>query len=147
MLYTQLIEQAKQLVVTRDDITGKLYLNPAYRFILHDNQLVADNVADFPFVTDDIIAQNLMLYVQNENDKLNKGILLTEWAYEAINNVVQPAITDGQNEFIKNVMQYMKLNDTLKDKQAQLNKKEQTLQQKSKIQNIIPGMTFTKRTP
>ena len=50
-----------------------------------------------------------------------------------------------ENELMKNMMDYMKLNHELKEREAEVERKEEIHEQKSNIVELMPGINFSKR--
>lgn len=147
MLYSEVIERAKEVAIIIDDASLKAYLRPDYRHLLHLENLTAEHVSDFRGVTNDIIAENLKLEVEAHNLKVDRTPIVMDWLATVITSTIEPAMIDQENELFKNMMEYMQLNDSLKDKERELEHKEQQLEQKSNIRELIPGMNFSKAKP
>ena len=49
-----------------------------------------------------------------------------------------------ETEYIKNVMEYMKLNDQLKDREQKLDEREGALDGKEEVEQMFPQMDFGK---
>lgn len=147
MLYTEYIEKAKDICIVKDEDTGKMYLRPDYRYVMYLEGMKASDISDFDGVNDDMIAEHLKLFVSNNNEKLSVIDNVAKWVYDIISVVVDPALTTEENELMSNMMNYMKLNDSLKDKEKALADKEKTLDQKKDVVYAFPGIDFSKKKP
>jgi len=101
-------------------------------------------VTDFPITWEDV-REILELEVKKINALHDNTRAVVDWLYLAINEVIEPTMVDQENELLKNVTEYMKLNASLKDREKNIEKKEKALEDKSNIVQLTPGMNFSKR--
>lgn len=141
MTYTEYMNKVKDIALYEDN--GTWYLMPNYLYLIHQNKLDLgyyvdpEDIADMPNITMQQVKEELRLEVAMRNKKNDHTKQVVDWIYELLTVTIDPKITEEQNEFIKNVMNYMQYNDQLKDK-------EKALEEKSKIVDFAPGMSFKK---
>lgn len=144
MTYTEFFTKAFELVITDDENTGFVFLEPHYKKWLVENELTPDLVTDFDVTWEDV-REILELEVKKTNALYDNTRAVVDWLHLAINSVIDPAMTEQENELLKNVTEYMKLNASLKDREKDIEKKEKVLEDKSNIVQFAPGMNFSKR--
>lgn len=144
MLYSEYIEKAIELTITEDTYSGLYYLDPHYKVKLADAELLPDCVSDHPMDMYDLY-EVLKLEVDRQNVIHNNSKYCVDFLAEIISSTIIPSTINQENELVKNLISYMKLNDSLKDKEAELDKKEKNLDDKSNVAKIAPGMSFAKR--
>ena len=144
MLYSEYLIKSKELVIVKDEITGLAYLSPDYRVILIDNELTPDVISNYELSWQDI-REILDLEVTRFNTERDYTKVVIDWLYDTITAVIDPAISKEQSELIQNVMSYMELNSSLKDRERDIEKKEKIVQEKHNIVDIMPGVNFSKR--
>lgn len=106
MLYSEFIIKAENLTIEQAD-NGLFYLEPMWRSILNDNQLYFNAVSDFDVSPEEVL-EVLQLEVAKRNAIISKKPDVENWLYEVISGTVDPAITDEENEYIKDFLEYMK---------------------------------------
>lgn len=144
MLYSEYLIKSKELVIVKDEITGLAYLSPDYRVILIDNELTPDVISNYELSWQDI-REILDLEVTRFNTERDYTKVVIDWLYDTITAVIDPEISKEQSELIQNVMSYMELNSSLKDRERDIEKKEKIVQEKHNIVDIMPGVNFSKR--
>jgi hypothetical protein len=118
MLYTEFIHKAIDLTIVEAD-NGLFYLEPLWRNVLHDNQLFFNDVSDFetePSIVEDV----LKLEVEKRNKINSVKPYVLNWIHEVISATVEPAILQEENDYIKNLTEYLKVNkeaQALKEKE------------------------------
>lgn len=147
MLYDTLMRKAADATIVNED--GNIYLMPEYRRVLRDEGLRGDKVTDTQ-VTDEEIWDYLKLEVERLKEVSSKKEYIYEWIYDVINQAVEPMMTDQENQLFKNMMDYMKLNEDIKEKDVELKEREDKLKNKeefvNKKQDIgVAGFNFAKR--
>ena len=143
MTYFEAMEAAIELTVVTDSISGMSYLEPNYRLLLKESGISLPNDKD-----GSELYELLHLEVEKRNAKLNRLQPVLDWLYDVMTTTVDPAVTQEENELIKNVMDYMKLNSDLKVKEKELEQKEQGLEVKERVGNVIPfDINFNKKRP
>lgn len=141
MTYTEYMNDIKDIALFEED--GVWYLRPNYMHLIHLEHLDLgyyvdpEDIEDMPNVTMKQIQEELRLEVGMRNKKKDHKKQVVDWLYELLTATVDPLVTEKQNEFIANVMDYLQYNDKLKDK-------ERALEEKSKIVDFAPGMSFKK---
>lgn len=143
MTYFEAMEAAIELTVVTDSISGMSYLEPNYRLLLKESGISLPDDKD-----GSELYELLHLEVEKRNAKLNRLQPVLDWLYDVMTTTVDPAVTQEENELIKNVMDYMKLNSDLKVKEKELEQKEQGLEVKERVGNVIPfDINFSKKKP
>lgn len=145
MLYSQFMHEAMKLVIIDDDkASGYSYLNPHYRILLQDAELNPENVSDRKIDWNDV-AEVLKLEVERRNKTTDKGRFVVDWVFDVITSAVDPTMISEENDLMKNMMDYMKLNHTLKAREEEVQRKEDAQEQKTNVMALMPGMNFSKR--
>lgn len=147
MLYDTLMRKAIEATIVNED--GNIYLVPEYRKVLRDEKLTADKVTDTK-VTDEEIWDYLKLEVERLREVGTKREYFYEWMYDIITGTIDPAMTDQENELFKNMMDYMKLNSEVKEKDIELKEREEKLKDKEEFVDKkadvgIAGFNFAKK--
>ena len=68
----------------------------------------------------------------------------TEEVLEEAEVPVEPEVVEQQNDLMKNVVEYMQLNQSLKDRESEIEKVEDATKKKFNISKMFPGMNFEK---
>lgn len=110
MLYSQFIYKAENLTIHQLD-NEVWYLEPEWKDIICRN--VIGNIDDIEdsFLSDWWDVENILrLEVDRRNSQDNKKNEVINWLYEIITSTIEPAILEEENEYIKNVIEYLKTN-------------------------------------
>lgn len=146
MTYHDIVNQAIDLTVITDDETGVSYLEPRYRSVLFENNIELPGHALYGDEKDKELWEILKLEVEKRNAKRNVAHALAEWAYQILTQTVDPALMTEENELMQNIMDYMKLNQEVKEKKAELDEREEKIDMKEKANKTAPvGMSFAKK--
>ena len=116
MTYSKFIFQAEQLVVKQLD-NGTWYLEPEWKDVIcreveSDLSNIEDNYLEDWWDIENV----LRLEVERRNAQDSKKNDVIEWVYNVIHATVEPALQDEENDYLKNVIEYMKLNHDLEKK-------------------------------
>lgn len=113
MTYSKFIFQAEQLTVKQLD-NGTWYLEPEWKdLICRELESDLSNVED-NYLEDWWDVENvLQLEVERRNTQDSKKNDVINWLYDVINSTIEPAILDEENDYIRNLIEYMKLNHDL----------------------------------
>lgn len=145
MLYADyILKVMKAVIVDDEDASGYSYLEPNYRVLLIDAELTPDIVTDYE-VTWHMLSEALKLEVERRNRLTDKGRFVMDWLFSIITTTIEPTMIAEENELMKNTMEYMKLNHELKEKEQDLQKREDIQDKKDNIFELMPGMNFSKR--
>lgn len=152
MLYSEYMHEAMKLVVMDDsESSGFSYLDPNYRVLLLDAGQDPAKVTDHLIGWDDVV-EVLKLEVERRNHITDKARFVIDWVFEIISSTIEPAMVQEENELMKNMMEYMKLNSELKSKEqalqdraADLDHKEEVQETRGTVLQLVPGMNFSKR--
>lgn len=144
MLYADFFKQASDAVILVDEESGVVFLDPHYRVTLQDWKLDPSQIEDYP-TTWSQLGETLMLEVKRLNDCSSKVGFITEWLYRVITSTVEPMMLKEENEYIRNVMEYMRLNSALKEKEKDLTEREAKADSRDNIRQMMPGMSFEKK--
>lgn len=146
MNYHDIVNQAIEQTIIQDEDTGVSYLEPRYREVLRENNIFLPGHMLDGDAKDQELWEILRLEVDKQNAKHNVSHALSEWAYAILTQTVDPAIESEQNDLIKNIMDYMQLNQEVKEKKAELDAKEIELDAKAKASTNSPiGISFVKK--
>lgn len=144
MLYSKYISEIQKLAIIDNDDTGHSYLDPSYKVILIDAGLTPDEVTDYKIDWADV-REILELEVQRREKEFDNSRNVIDWIYSIITTTVDPVMINEENELMKNMMDYMKLNHELNEREAEVERKEEIQEQKTNIRELVPGMNFSKR--
>ena len=144
MLYSKYMLEIQKLVIIDNDDVGHSYLDPSYKMILIDAGLTPDVVTDYEIDWADV-KEILELEVQRREKEFDNSRNVIDWIYSIITTTVDPAMINEENELMKNMMDYMKLNHELNEREAEVERKEEIQEQKTNIRELVPGMNFSKR--
>ena len=146
MTYHDVVNQAIDLTVITDDETGVSYLEPRYRSVLLESGLELPGHGLYGDLKDQELWEILKLEVEKRNAKRNVAHALSEWAYNILTQTIDPALVSEENELMKNIMDYMQLNQEVKEKKAELDERETQVDMKAKATQKAPaGMSFAKK--
>lgn len=145
MLYDVYMHQVMPLVIVDDDdSSGFSYLDPHYRSILTGMNLSPEIIEDRE-VDWDWLSEALNLEVERRNRITDKSRYVIDWLFDIITSTIEPTMIDEENELMKNMMEYMKLNHELAEREEEVKKKEEVQEHKANIVELIPGLNFSKR--
>ena len=144
MLYMEFFAKASEAVILTDEESGVVFLDPHYRVTLQDWDLDPNMIIDYPTSWSQL-GETLQLEVKRLNDCSSKSRFINEWLYAVITSAVEPKMLQAENEYIKNVMDYLRLNESLKDKEKDLQKREDAAETRDNIRQMMPGMSFSKK--
>lgn len=144
MLYDDYMRKAAEETIVNED--GNIYLVPNYRQILRGAELTPDKVTDID-VTMEEVSEYLKLEVERLKEISTKREFVYEWLYDLLTTTVEPTMVDQENELFKNMLEYMKLNEDLKNREQELTEKEEELNAKTEVPLDISGFSFSKKKP
>ena len=146
MTYYDAVNQAIDLTVVTDEETGVSYLEPRYRSVLFDNDIGLPGHVLPGDYKDEELWEILKLEVEKRNAKHNVSHALSEWAYTILTQTVDPALVSEENDLMKNIMEYLQLNQEVKEKKEELDQEEINANCESKAKQSSPiGISFTKK--
>lgn len=94
----------------------------------------------------------MKLEVERRNKLSDKSRFVIDWIFEIISSTIEPTMFQEENELMKNMMDYMKLNhelqekeQALQDREADLDHKEEVQETRGNVLQLVPGMNFSKR--
>jgi hypothetical protein len=141
------MDKVKEIALITSEKNGLTYIRPDYEYILAASELSLDDVTDFEDATRNIVHRQLILERDMRNAQNDISPIVMKWLYDVINTVVEPAIVEQQNELIKDMLAYRKEKNAIDTRTLELDKKEQMLEEQSKILPMTFGMNFSKKKP
>lgn len=116
MLYSKFIYHAEQLTIKRLD-NETWYLEPEWKDIVC-REIESDlNKLEDNYLTDWWDIENVLrLEVEKRNAQDNKKKAVIDWLYETITAQVEPAMLAEESDYIKNVVEFMKVNHENQEK-------------------------------
>lgn len=115
MLYAEFALKAKELTIGQLD-NGVWYLEPEWQDKLYREGLgELDDLEDSYLSGWYDVEDMLKLEVERRNARDSKSKEVMDWLYDLITATVEPAMLQEETDYIKNVMEYMKLNHELHD--------------------------------
>lgn len=110
MTYSKFIFEAEQKTINKLD-NGTWYLEPEWKDIIcREIESNLDNVED-NYLTDWWDIENVLrLETERRNALDNKKNEVINWLYDVITSTVEPAMLEEETDYIKNVIEFMKVN-------------------------------------
>jgi len=140
MNYHDVVNQAIELTVIQDEETAVSYLEPRYREVLRENELSLPGHVFDGDEKDKELWEILKLEVEKQNAKHNVSHALAEWAYTILTQTIEPELVSEENDLMKNIMDYLQLNQEVKEKRQELEDKEER-----PTKSVPSGMSFAKK--
>ena len=147
MLYYEYMDKVKELALVTNEKNGLTYIRPDYEYLLETSGLSLDDVTDFKKASGTVVYRQLLLERDMRNAQNNISPVVMQWLYDVISTVVEPAIVEQQNQLIKDMLAYQKEKNAIDTRTLELDKKEQMLEEQSKILPMNFGMNFSKKKP
>ena len=112
MHYANFVMKAKELTIAQDEDMELWYLDPEWVDILHRAGLGNLEDLDDCFITDWLDVEDILkLEVKRRNIRqLNKLKAVTDWFYDLVTNVVDPAMLEEETDYVKAVTEFMRAN-------------------------------------
>lgn len=129
--YYSVVNKAIELCVETAEYSEVSFLQPRYREVLRENGLFLGNEED----SQEELYEILKLEVEKRNAENNRLMPLLTWADTVVNGLVTPAEEQEQNELIKNLLEYMKLNEQVKEREKDVAIREIAMDNKEKLAN------------
>ena len=109
MLYSKFIYHAKEMTIQQLD-NGTWYLEPEWKDIIcREIESDIDKIED-NYLTDWWDIENVLrLEVDKRNVRDDKKKAVIDWLYDTITATVEPAMLEEETNYIKNVIEYMKV--------------------------------------
>lgn len=148
MNYYDTVNKAIENTVVTDSETGVAYLEPRYRSVLEEMNIHLPGHALPGDYKDQELWEILKLEVEKRNAKSDYLKPVLEWCYDTIFNQINPAVELGENELMKDMLEYMQLKNQVADKQKELDDREASIAIKERAHKTVPaGMSFAKKKP
>ena len=147
MLYSEYMDKVKEIALLTNENTGLTYIRPDYEYMLDAGELKLEDVSDFKAAAKETVYRQLLLERDMRNAQQDKTPVVMQWLYDVISAVVEPAIIEEQNKLIQDMLAYRKERNAIDERTKKLDKKQQALEEKSKILPMNFGMDFSKKKP
>lgn len=147
MLYSEYMDKVKEMALITSEKNGLTYIRPDYEYLLNASGLSLDEVIDFKNATREVVHQHLILERDMRNAQKDISPIVMQWVYDVISTVVDPAIIEQENQLIQDMIEYRKEKNAIDVRTLELDKKEQLLEEQSKILPMNFGMNFSKKKP
>ena len=105
MLLNDFVKKASKLTVIKAT-NGEYYLDPLWFITLKEHKLDTEDISNFD-VSMDSLFEILKLEVVKQNTIHSKQKMVTDWLYDLATAQIDPAITQEENEFIKQATNFM----------------------------------------
>ena len=125
MSYFDIANEAIELVVVTDAETGASYLEPCYRAILDEANIHLPGRKTYGDKKDQELYEIVQLEVEKRNAKTDFMRPVFDWVFGVLTNGVEPALEQEENELMKNMLEYMKVNNEKKELEAKEEAKEE----------------------
>lgn len=133
-------QRAIEDCIAVDENSGIAYVEPLYVDIL-ESEGFSDELAMYG---EQETLQVLELAAKKANAKSDHTRAVVDMIYDLLTNTVEPEVVEQQNDLMKNVVEYMQLNQSLKDRESEIEKVEDATKKKFNISKMFPGMNFEK---
>ena len=147
MLYSEYMDKVKEFALIKNEKNGLAYIRPDVEYVLAHEDYNLGNVTDFENVSIEHVLRHLRLECDMLNAKENMTPVVARWLNDVISTVIEPAIIQEQNALIKDMLEYRKEKNAIDTRTLELDKKEQMLEEQSKILPMNFGMNFSKKKP
>lgn len=127
--YYEVVNAAIDAVVETDEYSGVSYLQPRYRQFLREQRLYLGNESD----PQDELYEILKLEVEMRNAKNDQLTPLLSWINTVVNETIKPEEEEQTNELMKNLLEYMKLNEEVKQREKDIAVREVVMDNKEKL--------------
>ena len=108
MLYCEYIAKATEVTINQAD-NGLFFIEPLWKSLLIDNELNVSKISDIKTSWNDIL-DVLKLEVEKRNTKETLLPYVSKWIYDIITSTLDPAILQEETDYLKNYIEYMKVN-------------------------------------
>ena len=109
MLYTEFIHKAIELCVQQLD-NGNWYVEPEWKDMLNREGLWNPEALDDAYIDNwNDVEDILKLEAEKRNKRDSKVELVADWLYALATATIEPAMLQEETEYIKNVMEYLKV--------------------------------------
>lgn len=147
MTYDEFISKILLNVVMLNDYNDMWELIPSYRRQIQNLDLKLEDITDYKEATWEEIFEQVKMEIEYHNRQLDKSVDVMNWIYDLIVTSIDPAITDVQNDYIKDVTEYLREKKNIQAKEQALAEKQSALEGKEKIKELVPGMNFSIKKP
>lgn len=113
MLFSDYILKAEEATIEQAD-NGLYYLNPMWRSVLEDNRLDILDISDSS-LDEDEVEDILKLEVEKRNTVNSVKPYVLSWVHDVITASIEPAITEEETDYLKNLTEYLKENKEAKE--------------------------------
>ena len=137
MNYYDIINQAIELVVV-DAGNGLCFLEPRYKEALR----IAGLLDHDEVISEEELIEAIKLEVEKRNIMNNKMNVIAAWVAKTIEEVIDPAITQEENQLMLNLLNYLERDKQVKEKEEELEVKEKELEVKA---TLPPNINFAKK--
>ncbi len=132
MNYYDIINQAIELVVV-DAGNGLCFLEPRYKEALR----IAGLLDHDEVISEEELIEAIKLEVEKRNIMNNKMNIIAAWVAKTIEEVIDPAITQEENQLMLNLLNYLERDKKVKEKEEELDVKEKELEVKATLPSNI----------
>lgn len=147
MTYDEFIGKILLNVVMLNDDNNMWELIPSYRREIRNLGLSLEDITDYKEATWQEVYEQVKMEIDYHNRPLDKTADVMNWLYDLLVSAMDPTITDVQNDYIKDVTEYLREKKNIQAKEQALAEKESALDGKEKIKELVPGMNFSIKKP
>lgn len=119
MNYYDIINQAIELVVV-DAGNGLCFLEPRYKEALR----IAGLLDHDEVISEEELIEAIKLEVEKRNIMNNKMNIIAAWIAKTIEEVIDPAITQEENDLMKNMLAYLERDKKAENKETEVKVKD-----------------------
>jgi hypothetical protein len=140
MTREEFLSKAAGICIGKSEVSELFFVEPLWE------TYVKTELGDYPEdLTHEETLEILELTVKKLNAMSDRSHVLINWLYDVLTAKVEPAMVEEENELMKNIVEYMKLNRNLEEREKALNEQEKIVSEKKNISKLIAGMRFSKK--
>lgn len=140
MTREEFLSEAARICIGKSEASELFFVEPLWA------TYVKTELGDYPEdLTHEETLEILELTVKKLNAMSDRSHVFVNWLYDVLTTKVEPAMVEEENELMKNIVEYMKLNRNLEEREKALNEQEKIASEKKNISKLIAGMRFSKK--
>lgn len=140
MTKEEYLKEAARICVSKSDASEFYYVEPLWEIYLKAE------AGEYPEgLTHEETLEVLKLVVEKLNVSKDRSRVLINWIYDVLTANIDPAMIEEENELVKNIVEYMKMNKNIEEREKKLQEQEQVVSGKKNISKLLMGMRFSKR--
>jgi len=140
MTREEFLTEAARVCIGKSEASELFFVEPLWE------TYVKAEIGDYPEdLTHEETLEILELTVKKLNATADRSHVLINWLYDTLTTKVEPAMLEEENELVKNMVEYMKLNKSVEEREKKLKEQEKIVSEKKNIAKLIGGMKFSRK--